>query len=373
MPTIITRYVDTRSPAGGNGTTPSTGSGDPNRAYAGFSASLAAERVTYGDLVTSDAILKIDCAGAIDSYGLSVITLPAFTTDATRYVWIYSAPENSHKGVWDTSKYVIKMNNAASVIISVRDVNNIKFEGLQIENPSTNGIWSIIGTGGDATTQDRTIEVHRCFLRSISGSGNPGNAIELTGILRKTAKVTNTIIQGKFAHGIFGQYASSGSGDIVIYNNTFHDCITGMDFRYSANEVAFYIKNNIVSSSGTAYFTGSNTTASNNISSDDTSPNIQFRNMVPSFVSTISSSLNLQLSDNDTIAKDRGISLVNDSIYPFSTDIANNPRPQRFSPWDIGAFENPNGQNKIVVSTSVTGKTFTISQTPVGTLIQGSQ
>ena len=92
--------------------------------------------------------------------------------------------------------------------------------------------------------------------------------------------------------------------------------------------------------------TGSNTTASNNISSDFTSPNPEFRNLVPAFISTISQSANFQLSNDDVVAKDKGVTLTTDSIYSISTDIAGTRRPSMFSAWDIGAFENLNGRNK---------------------------
>lgn len=372
MPTLITRYVNVNSPMGGNGTTPATGSGDANRAYSGFLAALTSESASRTNLVSRDELLKLDCAGGVDAFPSSV--LPSFTTDTTRYVWIYSAPENSHRGIWDTSKYAIVSAGNISVVINIDNIPNLQFEGIQIENRSTNGVWSIFGLS-NAVLQDRTLDMHRCFLRSISGSGNAGSALNMQYIIRKSTQITNTIIQGAFGTAITIGYAQSGSRNSIMYNNTLYGCVSGTLLNNNETQAAFHLKNNIISSIGPSYTTAStsNITSSNNISSDDTSPNIQFRNMVPSFVSTISSSLNLQLSDNDTIAKDRGASLVNDSIYPFSTDIANNPRPQRFSSWDIGALENPNGKNKIVVSTAVMGKPFTISQTSVGRLIEGSQ
>ena len=109
MPTLITRYVNVNSPAGGNGTTPATGSGDANRAYPGYLAALTAESSSRTNLVSRDEILKLDCAGGVD-FAVDP-DLPNFTTDATRYVWIYSAPENSHRGIWDTSKYLITYQN----------------------------------------------------------------------------------------------------------------------------------------------------------------------------------------------------------------------------------------------------------------------
>ena len=357
MPTIITRYVDTRSPAGGNGTTPSTGSGDANRAYPNLSASLATQYNIIPDLTGSDSILKIECAGTIDSASNSSaqLRIPPFSTDYTRYVWVTANSASRHTGTIDYNKYIIaNFGGNTAVILAVDDIKVLKLEGLQIENRSTNGIWNVINAVAPADSQ---LTIDRCIIRSVSASTNPGNGISLPGVVKKSLRLSNTIIQGNFIYGIQHDYAQSGSQPSYYYNNTIQGFTNaGIYVGQHAPEVQVYIKNNMLSGSANCLVTSSNTTASTNITSDATSTQANLRNITPNFVNASVTGSNFQLYDRNAPGVNQGTNLSADSIYAFTTDIAGTTRASGATgqSWDIGAFEYVRPASNLLVPTITT-------------------
>jgi hypothetical protein len=351
MPTIVTRYVDTRSPAGGNGTTPSTGSGDVNRAYASLSESLAAESSSRGDLVARDEILRIECAGGLDTSSANPPFAPSFISDYDRYLWITANSASRHLGTWDGTKYTIASSGNNTSVMSINNTKVIRLEGLQLENRSTNGVWTILNLS-DATTQDRELRIIDCHMRSISGSGNNGSGISLPYILRKSLIVVNTIIHGNFGVGLRNDYSSSGSRPTIIYNNTIVGAITGSYLEFTNSVVSQSIYNNIVQvvPNGIGYVTTSGIplTTGNNISSDNTSPQVALRNLTIPFVNTASGNFNL--TDRSSPAVNTGTNLSTDILYPFTTDIAGNIRGSGRGgrSWDIGALEYQRPANVVV-------------------------
>ena len=346
MPTLVTRYVDTRSPAGGNGTTPSTGSGDANRAYANLSASLAAESSSRGNLVSRDELLKIECTGGPDTG--SNTHEPRFITDESRYLWITANSSSRSNGVWDGSKYTVSGPTNLTSVFRIDFIKNLFLEGLQIENRTPIGTYVIINLT-DSITQGRTLKVVDCYLRATSGSetggvgGTVGPAISYTYAIRKSLTMVNTIIHGKFSHGIYASDALSGS-NFAFYNNTIYDVSgSGVDIAFASLTTASMYNNIIMSyrpnvlayqtSSGNGNFFG------NNISSDNSSPSTNLRNINIQFANPVAG--DFRITDRLSPAINAGFNLTNDVLYPFTTDIAGNIRGVGKSgrSWDIGALE----------------------------------
>lgn len=344
MPTLVTRYVDTRSPVGGNGTTPSTGSGDPNRAYPNLSASLAAESSSRGDLVALDQILKIECAGTVDTSCTDLI-IPAFNTDYNRYVSITVNSASRHVGIWDTgSKYTVASSGPATTLFYVDNIKVISFDGLQMENRSTNGTFYIIRNVNTADIE-RQLTVTNCHLRALGVGPFNGQAISFGYIIRKNVVAINNIIHGPFDVGILCDYQLSGSRPTVIYNNTIYGAKSfGISTNFANAVVTHSLYNNIVimsSSNGQSYETSSTNfvRTGNNISSDAFSPQAALQNINVQFVNTASG--DFRLTDRSSPAVNTGANLSNDILYPFTTDVAGNVRATGAGgrQWDIGALE----------------------------------
>lgn len=333
MPSIITRYVNTNSTAGGNGTTSATGSGDANRAYANLSTALSASYSAYPDLVASDIVLKIDCAGGQDT-SIASYYIPAFTTDETRYLWLYCSPTNGHTGSWDTSKYHVKPSAGSGYLIATDNIKVIKFEGLQIENPNAITAYTVINA---FSAQDGSIHtMDRCFIRTTGVNAGDGNGLRVGGAVKKALRVTNNIFQGKFQPAIGCTYAAVGSSGSYIYNNTIVQAYSGiLLFGHASNNPVVEVKNNIVSASNDNYVLETYVVTSNNISSDATSPDTAYRSRTVTFVDAANN--NFQLSGSDTQARTSGSNLTTAS-YAVATDVSGQTRPTAGS-WDIGASQ----------------------------------
>jgi hypothetical protein len=356
MPTIVTRYVDTRSTAGGNGTTPSTGSGDANRAFNNLSASLAATSASFPNLVSTDTLLKIECAGGLDTS--SGTHSPNFITDDSRYLWITANSSSRSNGTWDGSKYTIATPGNNTSVIAINNVKNLVLEGLQIENRTSVGTYVVISLT-DAITQDRTLSIVDCYLRATSGSesggvgGTVGAAINYPYNIRKSLTVVNTVIHGKFSRGIDAGGSLSGS-KFAIYNNTIYDVSgSGISVAGFASFTTTSMYNNIVISSRPdtlAYATSSvaGNFFENNISSDNSSPSTNLRNITVPFVDPATGNFNL--TDRSSPAVNTGTNLSTDILYPFATDIAGNIRGtgRGGRSWDIGALEYQRPANIVV-------------------------
>ena len=70
--------------------------------YTSLSAWEAAEN---RDLTATDEIAVARIEGVWTTPDTTAVTIDGWTTDATRYVKIYTTPEARHSGVWSTGKY----------------------------------------------------------------------------------------------------------------------------------------------------------------------------------------------------------------------------------------------------------------------------
>lgn len=334
MTTTVIRYVNPSS-VGGDGTT--NGLSGATAAYKSITTALTTEynggAGTYANLIATDVILQFVCEGGGDRLN-SVYIMPNFTTDEFRYIWIYCAPDKGHVGVWDSTKYFIGFNGNTSRIFAVdSSLRVFKFDGIQIENPSTNGVWTIISA--TTTTAGSIWTFDRCIFRATGSSVNQnGDCIAQASTTAKAIRLTNSIIYGKFGFAVRSQFANAQSSASYCYNNTIFSASTGLGLDQAASpSTKCRVKNNIISGSSTHdYQLDAGAVSTANISHDATSPQTALRNMVPLFVDE--PNRNFHLSPSDTVALGQGTDLSGDA-YPITTDITT---ATRGLPWDIGAF-----------------------------------
>ncbi|MDD5651335.1 MAG: hypothetical protein PHF86_13130 [Candidatus Nanoarchaeia archaeon] len=220
---MITRYVNTASTAGGNGTT-----NDIVGANRAFATLQEAETQLTGDNYDDD--LEILCCGSAadtvasfdqDSYVTAGHTLyiKGNRGDATGY----------HGGVWNASTYRIIYNSHCLLINTNR---RTIIDGIQLHNSSdvySNGIYMMKGTTDS--------EIKNCVIRFVAGSS--GIAVGSTYI---NLKIYNNIISGVngyYAGCIF--FSSPQATTTKVYNNLLTNAVYGIR---SAN--GQYIKNNII-------------------------------------------------------------------------------------------------------------------------------
>ncbi len=134
MPTTITKTVKS---AGGD--------------YSSLSAGEAGEQ---RDLTVADEIAAFECYSFSDT---TPVTISGWTTDATRYVRIYTPSSERHSGTWSTSKYRLEPSNAEGISIGTEFC---RIDGLQIRHTSVAqndlfciGVGTVVGGVGTANIQ----------------------------------------------------------------------------------------------------------------------------------------------------------------------------------------------------------------------------
>lgn len=234
------------------------------------------------------AVAKID--GTWTSAETNYVSINGWQTSAYNYIRIYTTIAARHNGKWSTDKYRISGAFNSSGCINLYSADSVKIDGLQLENSydaaATNG-YGIreFDTGGGGN-----FEVSNCIIR-YSGSTTPDGWND-TGYMfyygPSTVKIYNTMIIGfGIALGDFGSITTGST--YYIYNNTFKKCGNGgyaaINMLGSGNMCNLYLKNNLVQDN-TCYNLGTFTIFehSNNLSSDNTSPDVAFQNSIVSFV-----------------------------------------------------------------------------------------
>ena len=298
--------------------------------YTSLAAAIAGEA---RDLVTADEQLTIKCrctGGTADG----AATIDGFTTDATRYVKIWTDPSESyrHAGTYPTgNKYRIEVSNEPG--IAIRDAN-IEIIGIAIQatdtgNSNTRGILITTGSVG--------IKIDKCLIVGICSGTGTGYGI-YAYISTATVHVTSTVVQG-WASGSDQHFAALYLyyGTPYIYNCTFTKSYRGVS---SFNNGTHTIKNCIFFNNIDDIYTNGATQVIDHCASDDgdgTNPvNIspgatEATDWAACFTDYANGDFSLK---SGSVCIGAGVGDPGSGLY--SDDILGNTRT---SPWDIGAFE----------------------------------
>src|SRR6185369_12827289 len=111
--------------------------------YASLNAAEAGEQ---NNLVSLNRQLNIECYAMSDT---SAVVVNGSTTDATRFINIYTPDSERHTGKWDTAKYRLEPTDAVALTVSD---DHVRVDGLQVQvlTPSVARLavtWSALGTG----------------------------------------------------------------------------------------------------------------------------------------------------------------------------------------------------------------------------------
>ena len=296
--------------------------------YTSLSAWEAAEN---RDLTATDEIAVARIEGVWTTPDTTAVTIDGWTTDATRYVKIYTTPEARHSGVWSTGKYRLEPNDADA--LKIKD-DYVTVEGLQIgiTNPTIQRkeFSSIFNQNGVVTLSHSIIR----------GSGVNSVGVGVSDVTTGSVNLYNNIIYNVQSQ-YFGGVRYSGQGILKAYNNTIVNSYYGI--RRSGGTVIS--KNNIIinaissdylSDSGIAWGIGSNY----NISSDGTSTGGANDKINQTVTFADSTNNNYHLASSDVSALNAGVDLSTDPLLSFTTDIDGETRS---GAWDIGADETSGG------------------------------
>lgn len=340
MPTTVTRYVNTNSTAGGDGTTSATSGA--NRAYASLSGWEAARQ---RNLVTADEIEVVECMGT--NADTTACDISGWTTDATRYIVIQCTGANRHTGVWDTNKYRLDVASGGWALISRMGFTRVF--GLQIAYSASGG--SVLYLYGPSVTMTGYFAYNIIRHKNTGTGGTIFNAQRSDG----TASCyfyNNLLIDSGQNTGVSVSNGASFLGTCYVENNTIIRPTPNTTGSGINSSNLTYARNNIIYGYGntnTYTYTGSNLVGDNNSTdSTDTMAGTPYNNKISQTFSFIDvAGLNFDLKPSDTGAIGRGMQISSLSSG-LTDDIIGRARPSNRGFVSVGCFERPVGDNILV-------------------------
>jgi hypothetical protein len=300
------------------------------------------------------ATAKID--GTWTNPDTTVVTIDGWMTGPTNYINIYTTAAARYNGKWDDGKYRLITNLQWNYPLIISEPYS-RIIGLQIQNAYNNndGENRNVSLSLDSNTGGEINFAHNL----VKGPGDVGktdvnnNGFEFgVGGNNGTAvvKIWNNIFYELYS-GIQINIWSGMLGSAIVYNNSTINCYAeGISYAVeptATGDKILRLKNNLSSGAGTTdYYTYGSANLntydhSNNISSDDTSPDgASYQDKVVAFVDAANN--DFHLSPTDTVAKDAGTNLNADSSLGLGmTEGKDIDGSYRGAAFDIGADEVP--------------------------------
>lgn len=324
---LITRFVNTASTSGGNGTTNATSGA--NRAYVSLNAAEAAEQQDLTD--SGGDTLEILCTGSSADTSRTTFST-GWVTSATSFVTVKpNSSDVNATGIYNTSLYRIETTAGYGRNVgNLSPCNHFRVEGIQGQIAGNQSAHVNIGAG--AGSESRVIG---CIAKG-SGASTSLRGIAF-GAASGTFMVVNNLSFDMGGAGIRkGVYMGGGSGGTNVYNNTADNCGIGLQM-VSGHGGGSRVFNNLLTNSTTDYSVTGSVTSDNNVTSDGTSPNTGHDNKTITY--TDAANDDFSTSDSDVVGL--GTDLTSDSDFPFDTDIIGETRPAGV--WDIGAYQEAGG------------------------------
>jgi len=309
---VVTRYVNTGSTAGGDGTTNNTTG--VTRAYATLSEWEAAEQT---NLVSAGDTHIVYCAGS--TADTTQLVLSGWTCGSGNECTVAQNSSDAHGGSYNTGVY--RLEHSGSSLNAVDGYETyFKFIDLQIKNTNTGGGNPFI------LFLDANNEVQRCVLQSTT---NTHSGIAFSN----DCTFTDTTIEAIDGSGSRGAYRrSAGRTGVNFVNCTFDG------YYYNCEGESGVTVTNVAcidrGTGGTDFQGTFNASSDYNCSEDTSAPgtnSIKSQTGTSLFTDPANSDFSLKTGSN---AIDAGTTSA-----LTTSDIIGTARPQN-SVYDIGAFEN---------------------------------
>lgn len=330
---MITRYVDTGSTAGGDGTTNSLAGA--NRAFVSLRAALDSLPGTLTDAVT------IVCAATGGNADTTICNQAAwdFVTSPTNRLTVTVAEGHRHDGKYNTSKYRLEITNPSSGLIYNNIGAHVTLEWLQGQvtvstSAGTNySVFRLRTANNNVSNGAPDHYFKQCIAKVVISGGATDNCIgfnDSNGGVDGTVRRINCI-----AHGGYAGFGSDADTDAPVEN---YNCTAyGNEFNYlDVQKCVNCLSANATGGAGGFLSTGS-TGHSNNAADDTSASGTNARdNQTFTFANAAGGDFHLQASD--TGAKDFGLADPLSGVYSIDID-----GQTRSGSWDIGADEVVSG------------------------------
>lgn len=225
------------------------------------------------NLVTADKYFDVeidgDWSGGADT---TAVTVHNYTTDATRYINIYTTSTARHKGKYSTDYYILSAGDNTLTC----NAQFIRITGLQLDRASTTSQW-LPTFQFSVSTATGDIQISSNIIRTILGTqqqGTYGMYIQGSAWISWYPKIWNNIIYGFKATVGAGINCGTNTGATnaaSIYNNTIYNCTQGIQLQTTC-----ILKNNIINDCTTDYSTTADANSTYNITNDTPSASICF-------------------------------------------------------------------------------------------------
>lgn len=309
--TQLKKYVVGGSTAGGTGNTNATTGAD--RGYASLEECMNANEQ---NLVTADKYFDVEIDGTWSSADTSAVTIHNYTTDATRYINIYTTATARHLGKVTANAY--QLQGVITIIVNYLTIN-----GLDV-------VGQIVG----GTTWINDVTIKNCLVHDHSGN-----------LISMSAGASNWIIYNCILYNNSGTWVSgilmSDTGGGVhnyVYNCTISNVryygILGDGGAGISDVYNCWVGNAAQQGSGGAFLQIDN--GGNNASDDATADDVGTGCLINQ--TTANQFVNIGAGVEDFHLK-AGASLIDagaDESGIFTTDIDG---VTRSGTWDIGADE----------------------------------
>lgn len=323
---LVTRYVNTASTAGGDGTTNATSGA--NRAYASLTEWEAAEQT---NLVSAGDYHKVICSGGVlaDNF-----IIAGWTTAENNFVWVTVDEASRHNGTPQSGFYLSTSAGFTSICYINQTWTIVEY--LDVENTSPSGRGFDIS--GTSSTE---LIVNKCIAKA-----------PITGFnFLNTGTTVNCL-----AYDCSTGFSGANWSPSYAYNCTAGNCTTGFTRGGTNGAVKFLLKNCVAYGCTTDYLTPlsnyfDTTNSTNNATDDTVTTDVPGSNPLANIVSgdftniatedwSLASGSNLAEAGADLTTDFGGYDRTNYTLA--EEDIIDTTRPQSTN-WDIGAFELVSG------------------------------
>ncbi len=310
----ITRYVNTASSPGGDGTTNAT-TGD-HRAFASLNEAEAAIPASIADWY------DIVCEG--QNADTAAVDFAGTTTSASNYVQVRTDPSATygrHEGKWNADKYRLSLTSGTTYPLQIHEPY-VRIIGLQVYG-WYQSLLNMAYNESDNSVIDSCIMWHGSSYNAPcigDYGGATGNARYVNSIFIQDAADRNVRLRG---------------GGTKVINCT----AIGGTYGYRHETLSSEVINCVAIGASIADFSSLGSFSGNtgyNASSDSSAPGSgSITGINPSDVFTDYANGDFSIKDANSVLYDAGTDL---SSYMEAVDIIGTERPQG-SAWDIGAFE----------------------------------
>jgi hypothetical protein len=288
------------------------------------------------NLVTADKYFDVEISGTWTNPDTTNVIIDGYTTDATRYINIYTTGEAKHNGKWDTGAYRLITSSSTGTSLSISD-NYVTINGLQISGENITSTYVRVIT---VASNINPVIIKNNIIKARESTAGAGGIIYINVRSFNSENVIyNNIIYNATGTDAYGIYLTSSDAGTIgkIYNNTIYNCKSGLLFNSSSG--TYVVSNNLLMGCTTCINGVSNIDeGENNATNDGTGDDNNLEGGIVDktsysdyFVSTTSGSEDFHLKSTATDFIGAGVDLS----ATFTDDIDGDTR----SSWDIGADE----------------------------------